>query len=102
MDAGREFDVFFSNFSRDWITGRDTIFDVEVCGFADVADCLITRVALRNTAGQGWHDGYISTVFFSFQDYGIAHEESPLTLIIAANTDREAVRGALRIDEKIK
>src|SRR5207247_1519526 len=44
----------------------------------------------------GWHDGYVSAVFFSLKDYRIAHREWPLTLIIAANTasDLRALHGA--------
>ena len=61
-------EVFSSRFSRDRVTGGYTVLNVEICGFADIRDCLITSVALGNTAGQGWHDGYISAVFFSLQE----------------------------------
>ena len=77
VDAGRELEVFLSRFSRDRVVRGDTVFDIEICRFADVPHDLITSVALGHTAGQCRHGGDVSSVSFLLKDHRIAHRVWP-------------------------
>ena len=72
MGAGLELEAFSSRFRRDRVTNSDTVFDVEICRFADVPHDLITSVALGYTAGQCRHGGDVSAVRFPLKDDRIA------------------------------
>ena len=86
MGAGLELEVFFSRFSRDRVTRGETVFDVEISGFADVPHDLVTSVALGYTAGQCRRGGDVSAICFRLEDHRVAHRVWPLISIIPANT----------------
>jgi hypothetical protein len=75
VGASLELEVFSSRFSRDRVTSGDTVFDVQICRYADVPHDLITNVALGYTPGQCRHGGDVSAVCFLLKDDRIAHTE---------------------------
>lgn len=73
LSAGLELDVFSAHFRRDRVTCGDTVFDVQIGGFANVLHHLIMGVALGYAAGQCRRDGDISPVVFLFENDRIEH-----------------------------
>ena len=74
MGAGLELEVFSSGFSRNLVTGGDTVFDVEICCLADIPDDFVMSVALGYTSVQYRNRGDVSAGCFPFKDDCIALE----------------------------
>jgi hypothetical protein len=70
--AGHKFEVLFASVGSG-SPEAITVFDIQICCFADIPHDLITSVTLKYATGQGRHGGDVSAVCFPLKDNCIAH-----------------------------
>lgn len=71
--AGSQLDVFARVFLRNRVTHSQTIFNVKIDGFLDIAHRFFPCVALRNAAGEHRNRNDKSAVWFTLKNHCVFH-----------------------------